>query len=374
MASLSSAVSSVVEVLRRRIEQIRERKEILGEENTKATLIEPLLEALGWELREIDQVRREYRRKPQDNPVDYALFLNRTACLFIEAKSLEKDLSDHRWVTQNLSYATAAGVQWCVLTNGDEYRIYNAHAPVAAEQKLFRAVRISDTDPEHLAGTLALLSEEHMRGRLLDEMWKAHFDDARVRQAIEGMLAEEDPGLIRLIQKRAGALSPTDIRASLKRAKIRIDFPMPGIARGPAGIEPGATDTSKEKPRSSQPEATDRAGEPMAAAGEATLQQLIAGGLIQPPLEVERDYKGVHLVAIVHRNGKVEFAGESYDSLSTAAGMARKSVIGSPPDRPYPQTNGWTFWQYRDQETGKLRPIDDLRKRYLTAPERSGLQ
>lgn len=44
MASLPGGVSSVIEVLRRRIQQIRERKEIIGEENTKATLIDPHLQ------------------------------------------------------------------------------------------------------------------------------------------------------------------------------------------------------------------------------------------------------------------------------------------------------------------------------------------
>jgi len=335
-------IANAVEVLRKRIQQIRERKEIIGEENTMATLIDPLLEALGWDLQEIDEVRREYRRKPQDNPVDYALFLNRTECLFIEAKSLEKDLSDHKWVTQNLSYATGAGVQWCVLTNGDEYRIYNAHAPVAVEEKLFRTVRISETEPECLIGTLLLLSKEHMRGSLLEEMWKRHFVDRRVHEAIESLLAQGDAGLVRVIQKKARALSVADIRASLKRARIRIDFPMPAIA-------PWAT-----PPKSP-------------SAAQATLEKLIAAGLVQPPLELERDYKGVHLVAVIQQNGKVEFAGEQYDSLSTAAGMARKTVIGSPPDRPYPQTNGWTFWRYRDEETGELREMDHLRQQYLAA-------
>ena len=340
MAFPPSAVANTIEKLRKRIEQIRERNEIIGEENTKATLIDPLLETLGWDLREIDEVRREYRRKPQDNPVDYALFLNRTECLFIEAKSLEKDLNDHRWVTQNLSYATAAGVQWCVLTNGDEYRIYNAHAPVAVEEKLFRRVRISETEPEDLTGTLLLLSKEQMRGSLLEEMWKRHFVDRKVHQAIEGLLAEKDSGLVRVIQKKASALSKADICASLKRARIRIDFPTTPPPPPPPPPSKGKV---------------------------VTLNTLIAAGLVRPPLELEHDYKGVHLVAVIQRNGKVEFAGKQYDSLSTAAGMARKTVIGSPPDRPYPQTNGWSFWQYRDKETGELREMDHLRQQYLAA-------
>ena len=41
--------------------------------------------------------------------------------------------------------------------------------------------------------------------------------------------------------------------------------------------------------------------------------------------------------------------------------MARKSVIGAPAGRPYPQTNGWTFWMYSDGDSGDLREIDLLR-------------
>jgi hypothetical protein len=93
---------NALEIVRKRIQQIRDRKEMIGEQNTKSTLIDPILVALGWDLQEIDEARREYRRKPPDNPVDYALFLNRTEALFIEAKSLEKDLNDRAsGVTQN---------------------------------------------------------------------------------------------------------------------------------------------------------------------------------------------------------------------------------------------------------------------------------
>ena len=58
----------------------------LGEPNTKATLIEPVLEALGWDVREPDEVHREFRPTGKDNPVDYALQLMRKPSLFLEAK------------------------------------------------------------------------------------------------------------------------------------------------------------------------------------------------------------------------------------------------------------------------------------------------
>ena len=362
MATMAGAVADTIELLRKRIQQIRERKEVLGEENTKATLIDPLLAALGWDLHEIDEVRREYRRKPQDNPVDYALFLNRTECLFIEAKSLEKDLSDHRWVTQNLSYATAAGVQWCVLTNGDEYRIYNAHAPVVVEEKLFRSVRISETDAENLAATLLLLSKQQMRGSLLDELWKRHFVDRRVHQALASLLAEQDSKLVNAIRKRAGELSPAEIRASLKRARIQVDFPAAVTTPEPAKAGAGAQRAPKATVATSRRGAGKKASETRKVAAAVTLADLIAAKLVEPPLEIEHDYKGVHLVAVIQQGGKIEFAGKQYDSLSTAGSVARKTVTGR-----HMQTGGWTFWRYRDRKTGKLREIDYLRKQYVAA-------
>ena len=63
------------------------------------------------------------------------LLCQRSETLLIEAKTLEKDLNDRKWITQNVSYATVIGVRWCVLTNGDEYRIYNSHAAVDVDQK-----------------------------------------------------------------------------------------------------------------------------------------------------------------------------------------------------------------------------------------------
>jgi len=341
------ALASTIATVRKRIQQIRDRKEILGEQNTKAALIDPVLQVLGWDLQEIDEVRREYRRKPQDNPVDYALFLNRTECLFIEAKSLERDLNDRKWVSQNLSYATVVGVRWCALTNGDEYRIYNSHAPVDVEEKLFRSVRISDIDhSQQVAETLHLLSKQELQGRLLDELWKVQFIDANVSRCIEAMLANEDRQLIRLIAKKAKGVTPSEVRTSLKRAKVRIEFPAPS---------PSAM---------SKRPAAQRGPARESAPGVSVLD-LIEAGLIRPPLRIEREYKKAHLTAAIRPDGKVEFDGQAYDSLSTAAGMARKSVIGASDGIPFPQTNGWTFWQYVDGDDGKLREIDRLRRAWV---------
>ena len=112
----------------------------LNEENTKGALIEPILRALGWNVEDPDEVTREYKGKRRDKPVDYALRLLRSPRLFVEAKALGADLSDRKWAGQIMGYATVAGVKWAVLTDGNEYRIYNTHAPVDVEKKLLRRV------------------------------------------------------------------------------------------------------------------------------------------------------------------------------------------------------------------------------------------
>ena len=39
-------------------------------------------------------------------------------------------------------------------------------------------------------------------------------------------------------------------------------------------------------------------------------------------------------------------------------------IVGAPPGREYPQTNGWTFWRFRDAD-GNLAFVDALRQRHF---------
>ncbi len=361
--STRQALISVLPKLRNRIQKVRNRKDSIGEQNTKAALIEPLLAALGWDIEDIDEVSREYRRKPQDNPVDYALFMLRSPRLFVEAKGLEKDLSDRKWISQVLGYATVVGVEWCVLTNGDEYRLYNAHAPVDVEQKLFRVVRLSDSDQEeYTIDTLELLSKEKMGDNLLNVLWKAHFIDRHVSTALGELLQNDDAGLIRLIRRKAPELTPSDIRDSLKRADIRIDFPVVSVSSQSFAREVEDEVTTPVK----VVEKTEKAKKTLNIPGVQVID-LIQANLIEPPLKLEKEYKGKHLEAEIQRDGNIVFDGETYKSLSLAASFARKFIIGAPEGRRYPQTNGWTFWKCRDPQTGRLEEIDVLRQKYLKA-------
>jgi hypothetical protein len=314
-----------------------------------------------------EEVWREYKRQNADNPVDYALMILRSPRLFVEAKGLGENLEDPRWANQIVTYAVMAGVEWVLLTNGDDYRIYNTHAKVPMEEKLFRAVRLTDEDPRTEAA-LDVLAKERMKENWIDVLWKAHFVDRQIRVALDGLFgADPNPSLVRLIARRIPTLQPAEIKAGLARVRIRLDFPEELI---PAARQP----TPTPRPAPAKP-GKGLAGPSPSVAGstpwrDVTLRDVVTAGLIQLPLDLEKTYLGHYITARIEADGRITFASDTYDSLSTAAGVARASIIGAPPGRKYPQTNGWIFWRFRDQD-GQVRPLDVLRQRYFQTERRA---
>lgn len=363
--TINAGMSDLTEILgtiRDRIVQYARKG--IGEQNTKAVLIAPVLRALGWDLEDLEEVRLEYRRRPTDSPVDYALFINRVPRLFVEAKALGEDMEDHRWASQILGYAVVAGVRWVVLTNGDEYRIYNSHAEVPVEEKLFRRISVSDGQarPEE---TIGLLSKESIAQ--MEELWREDFVDRQVRSAVSDLFAPDpDPALVRLIRRRAPNLAPGQAKNALARLTLRLEAGESLAATPPVGrSSPG---------RHGKPPPTKAARRIIGAVTPwrtVTVGDLIAAGMVRPPLTLEQRYKGRTLKARLERDGGVTFEGQTYNSLSTAAGMARRSVIGDKPGRKFPQTNGWTFWHVREAD-GVPAPLDALRQRLFEEHSRRG--
>jgi predicted type IV restriction endonuclease len=358
-------LDAILGTLDKRITQYRD--SAIGEQNTKSVLIEPLLRVLGWDVEDYEEVQREYKPKPADNPVDYALLILRAPRLFVEAKALGGNLDDRKWANQIMGYAAVTGVEWVVLTDGNEYRIYNAHAPVPIEEKLFRTVRITD-DRDQASEILELLSRAQVQENLILILWKSHFVDRQIRVAIENLYSPEpDHSFVRFLQKRLPNLSSGEVKAGLTRLRVRLDFPSAPLAvtRSPIVPEVGA---GQQISASDDSDENHGEGTPWR---NVTLEELIADRQIRPPLELHKTYKGQRLVGRIAENGKVSWSGQDNDSLSTAAGYARASIIGSRPGRKFPQTNGWTFWQFIDSD-GKIKSLDVLRQRYFDSHSGAG--
>lgn len=341
-------LTEMLEQIRRKI--ARYGKTPINEQNTKSTLIQPLLRALGWDVEDCDEVHLEYRQKGKDKPVDYAMLLLRSPCLFFEAKPLGQTLDDRKWANQIMGYASVAGVQWVVLTDGNEYRIYNSHATVPVEQKLFRSVRISD-EASAVEKTLWLLSKSQMQERQIDRLWDAHFVDRVVKGSLESLFATDgdpDPAFVRLLHKRIGSLSPGEIRSGLRRLNLKISCPLTEDLDLPKRSTAPTKPAAKKPRQKSKPNAS------------VSLQQVIEAGLIDTPTKLFRKYKGQRLEAMLNVDGTVTFASRHFAACSAAAAAARGTVVGGAP-----ATNGWTFWQFKTSEN-EVQTLDTVRQKFLS--------
>ena len=218
-----------------------------------------------------------------------------------------------------------------MLTNGDGYRIYNAHAPVALDEKLFRSIQISDDAPE-AADALRLLTKDELRRKSLQTLWQAQSIDNRVRQAVEQLFdPEPSPWLVRRLARSIEGLSPGDVRAALSRARITLEFP--AADSSVTGLPEAPAEKSKPTPK---PAGTRRA----ATRYDVTVKQLLDAGLIGPGTQLRRRYLGRDVTATVEPDGRMRVGGEVYNSLSIAASAARVAVKGPPADgRSYYQAN-----------------------------------
>jgi hypothetical protein len=350
-AKQTSKLIDAIKIVTERLTKFHGR--VLGEENTKASLIDPVIEALGWDIRDPDEVYREFKPTPKDCPVDYALTLHgtpRLPRLLVEAKGYGESLADRRWIGQILGYATVAGVVWCVLTDGDEYRFYNATAAVDAEEKIFCRIKLTESLLEEAARTLSLISRSNMEENYLDLLWKTHFVDRRVQAALSDALSMPDKGTVRLVRKRVPELDPKEIVESLRRLDIRIEMASAFPDQLPS---PRGSGLSKRRPVKRSPAKKGKAHYGV------SLSDVIGAGFLSSPLALFRKYKGKRLEAKLLPDGGVEFEGVRYPTCSTAAEVARSTITGRRMN-----TNGWIFWQYTDQ-SGKVLNLEYSRSRFM---------
>ena len=94
-----------------------------SESQTKQSVIEPLLESLGWDIGFMPEVRLEV--ETSKGAVDYALYIGAARLIFLEAKKWSIELRENH-EGQLLGYynATREKPKLLVLTNGQQWRLY----------------------------------------------------------------------------------------------------------------------------------------------------------------------------------------------------------------------------------------------------------
>ena len=140
--------------------------------------------------------------------LDYALKLDGTPRVYVEAKGLNENLDDKKFIAQAVNYANNDGVLWCVLTNGWRVRVYKTNEPVAMDRKLLFEVDLTDTPrpPRDKAKQLRLISREAVEAGDLDRFGERVFTDGRVREGARGARQRPASGRARRGQRRGSGI------------------------------------------------------------------------------------------------------------------------------------------------------------------------
>jgi len=201
----------------------RHRRGDLKEYPTRTIFVDPLLQALGWDVRDPDEVELEYATI-DGRSVDYAPKINRKPVLFIEAKPLNDPLTDVKSITQVVGYAANAGVEWCILTNGVTYKVYRSTEKAEAPDKLLFEISLDPKETEgmsiqQVAEQFARFSRDAMARGLLDEIGEQVFTTGKIRKALDKLFMEPPNTLIRLIRSTIGddTIKPMQVKKALKR-------------------------------------------------------------------------------------------------------------------------------------------------------------
>src|SRR5215204_751092 len=99
--------------------------ERLSEADTRAYLIDPVLRILGY--RSVTDIRREVPVPATKEFLDYQLNVDGQPFAIVEAKALRHSITDQH-AAQCVQYAAILGIRWCLISNGQAWALYDAHA------------------------------------------------------------------------------------------------------------------------------------------------------------------------------------------------------------------------------------------------------
>ena len=113
-----------LDVLVERIPQLLPR--LQNEEQTKASLITPFIQMLGYDVFDPHVVQREFKADPSDgrDAVDYAVLRGDKPIILVEAKHHAVNLSDANMRQLRRYFSAVPECRIGMLTNGLEYRVF----------------------------------------------------------------------------------------------------------------------------------------------------------------------------------------------------------------------------------------------------------
>lgn len=101
-----------------------------NEAQTRNEFIEPLFEALGWDMRNLENSNEvTTEENVSGGRVDLAFRINEIPAFLLEAKAMKVDLDEWKWAEQAINYSWNKSVSWAILTDFEAIKIFNSEIP-----------------------------------------------------------------------------------------------------------------------------------------------------------------------------------------------------------------------------------------------------
>lgn len=300
------------------------RGQSLSARDTERLLVEPFIDALGYDTRALSEVETQPRIQVGLTEVkcDYAIKRDGAPLILIECRRTGVRLDAPGQLS---AYFERARTVWLgVYTNGLEHRFYGGS--------------VSEAGIKHMDGepflTLDLLNfDAGVAGQVAAYFAKDRFDSntvqglaqyTRGRQKVENAIRDElrspSDGLVRLVMERVGA-----DQGEFDRYKPIVHAVAPQLSAAPATVDPALASPSR----------------------------ISTSGANPSGIEIHWVNRGLSYEAILleRGNGRVWLDGQEFSKPSSACWHLL-------PGRP---ANGWTEWEYFDQRGRGWLPISGLR-------------
>jgi hypothetical protein len=202
-----------------------------NEAATKNGCIEPILRALGWDTSDIDEVDPEWGKTQAAGRADYALISEPGGhpIAVLEAKSLTTTISD-KDVAQTLQYAQLQQVTWAIVTNGRNWRLYDALKQAQWTDRKVWDIAISDANAVDKLTQIAKSNLPELKQRL-----ERAQDEGLVARTIHRLMVSPTTELVAVLSKETG-LPAKRVREAINQLGGRISSPELTAAVSPAPV------------------------------------------------------------------------------------------------------------------------------------------
>lgn len=338
-----------------------------SEQQTKQSLIAPLFVLLGYNMTDPRECKPEYRMdfgkgKKATTPVDWAFLINGALAFFVEAKEAGAKIT--KYPEQLGMYFSKEpgpkGVKLGILTSGTQWMFFTdlVHDNAMDKEPFFTWDVLKD-DPVLALDLMTILQKSKFTPQLIRTFAETKYRQSVLVGVLNRLLAPSSEFVKFAISTKINDAGETMVSGIIKEKVIEQWKPILKDAIHD-WVRKQTLTIALQHPNTGAERETTRTGK-QPGRGDNTLADLIAAGILHPPLKLFRRYKGTKLEATLLADGAVEFQGQRYDTCSGAAEAARATVSGQKMN-----TNGWTFWQYQRAD-GKKFTLRDARNQDLFA-------